>query len=135
MRVITPFDIDDDNMTSSISEPDLNVSEEVWADPTSLVELGTTSGTYYSSVLANGYIYSAGSASDIVKIDPSDNSITTVSQSTGSYFCVVVDEYVYLGIRGYGLSAYKIDTTDDTLTSFIPDSGYRVLLCRRTWIR
>ncbi len=96
MKVITPITITDDNMTSSIAEPDTSVGEEVWVDPSELDTFGSHSDNYYASTLGDdGDIYVTGNVDSVLVVDTDLESLSTIS------------------ITGTGLNQYRASAKSD----------------------
>ncbi len=128
MKVITPITITDDNMTSSIAEPDTSVGEEVWVDPEVLNQEGVSSistVSIFSIVPTSSYLFLISYDSGIFRYEYSSGAVTSFGSTSYAWNGSVADNgNIYVPSSGPTPKITEIDTTASTTSTFITGYSY-----------
>ena len=125
MQVISPIEITDSNMTSSIPEPDVSLGEAEWVD--GRLNYKTTSLATFGITGINGNLYvveANGSGGRDVVVYDSDLTITDSWTASESSVKAIMNDGTYLYLLGNSTAStttvtiYKYQTDGTPVTSF-----------------
>ena len=136
MKIITPIEINDSNMVSTIPEPDASQGEVEWLDPS----IGTVDFDFSSDIIVQTLLHSSGDSyllsyvesgdNHLFKIDKDDQSISIVaSYSSGIYRTMAegFDGNIYFAGQSSQFMKYTVNTS--TLSFFGTSEPYYYSSC------
>jgi len=135
MKIITPIEINDSNMASTIPEPDASQGEVEWLDPSiGTVDFDFSSDRVIQTLLhSSGDSYLIGSTSTgddhLFKIDKDDQSISTVASYSGIYRTIAEGFDGNLYFAGQSSQFMKYTVSDSTISFFGTAEPYYYSSC------